>query len=118
MAEHLTQLQSLTLIGVREDKDYVVTSENVRLISSLRDLTVELLCPNGSLKFYIWDDLHATCPNVERVSIIRKRLYYPSHVSNNGLDFFSSGPSASTSSITLPSPTNTFMPSGSVVEST
>ncbi|KAG8994006.1 hypothetical protein FRB94_010204 [Tulasnella sp. JGI-2019a] len=114
MAEHLTELQSLTLIGVREDKDYAVTVANVRLITSLRDLTVELLYPCGYPSFYVWDDLHASCPNVERVSIIRERVYHPSYVSNNGSDFFSFGGSTSTSSITLPSPANPLM-SGLVI---
>ncbi|KAG9033116.1 hypothetical protein FRB95_000534 [Tulasnella sp. JGI-2019a] len=104
MAEHLTQLQSLTLIGVREDQDYAVvsplsinlsppfgtqvpcfnliplskTSANVCLFPNLRDLTVDLLSPCGYLAFHVWEDLHAACPNVERVSIIRERVYHPS----------------------------------------
>ncbi|KAG9033122.1 hypothetical protein FRB95_000540 [Tulasnella sp. JGI-2019a] len=80
MAEHLTQLQSLTLIGVREDKDYAVTSANICLFANLQDLTIHLTYPSGFPKFDVWDDLHASCPNLGRVSVIRDRAYYPCHL--------------------------------------
>ncbi|KAG8984747.1 hypothetical protein FRB94_004508 [Tulasnella sp. JGI-2019a] len=77
MAEHLTQLWSLTLVGVRKDIDYATTSANVRLFSKLRDLTIIFTYPSELPEFDIWDDLHASCPNLEQVSIIRGCAYYP-----------------------------------------
>ncbi|KAG8998362.1 hypothetical protein FRB94_006935 [Tulasnella sp. JGI-2019a] len=91
MVEHLTQLESLTLIGVRGDEDYRVTSANVRLFSSLRGLTVDLIYRSGFPKLDVWDGLHASCPNLERVSIIRKRAYYQSNVLNTNTDTLHSG---------------------------
>ncbi|KAG9033112.1 hypothetical protein FRB95_000530 [Tulasnella sp. JGI-2019a] len=91
MAEHLTQLQSLTLIGIREDEDYAVTSANVRLFTSLRDLTVGLIYPYGLPPFNIWGDLHTSCPKLERVSIFRQNIYNSSYVSSNDSNFFSFG---------------------------
>ncbi|KAG8998361.1 hypothetical protein FRB94_006934 [Tulasnella sp. JGI-2019a] len=117
MVEYMTQLQSLTLIGVREDVDYEVTSANVSLLPNLQDLTVDLVYPDGFPKLFAWDDLHASCPNLERVSIIRERTYYPSYVFNNNNSNYSSfGVSTPTSSETIPSPNNPTMLSGSEIE--
>ncbi|KAG9000488.1 hypothetical protein FRB93_012693 [Tulasnella sp. JGI-2019a] len=78
MVEHLTQLRSLTLIGVRGDEDYAITSANVRLFANLRDLTMNLTYASRLPEFDVWDDLHASCPNLEWVSITRECAYYPS----------------------------------------